>query len=98
MEPVLTAEAPARGRLSTELELHLYLTRGMARRHGVNLSEALHQGFLTRADFAAMIDRCQACPGSPADCRDFQEDHQSATAAPAWCANAPVLEGLRDLV
>lgn len=84
--------------LSSDFDLHLYLTRGMARRHGVNLSEAMHQGFLTRADFAAMIDRCRACPGSPADCRDFQEDHQNARAAPDWCANGPVLEGLRGLV
>lgn len=83
---------------TSELELHLFLTRSMARRHGVNLSEAMHQGFLTRIDFAAMVDRCRSCPGSPADCRDFQQDHENALAAPDWCGNAPVLEGLRDLV
>lgn len=88
----------AGGRLASDLDLHLYLTRGMARRHGVNLSEAMHQGFLTRADFALMVDRCRACPGSSADCRDFQEDHANGQIAPAWCANAPVLEGLRGLV
>ena len=98
MDSVLTADAPGRERLSSDFELHLYLTRGMARRHGVNLSEAMHQGFLSRADFAAMIDRCRACPGSPADCRDFQENHDSATAAPGWCANRAVLEWLLDLV
>jgi Family of unknown function (DUF6455) len=83
----LTASLPGHGaRLTSDLDLHLYLTREMARRHGVNLSEAMHQGFLTRADFAAM------------DCQDYQEDHQAATAAPPWCANKAVLEGLRDLV
>ena len=85
-------------RFATDIDMHFYLTRTMARRHGVNLSEAMHQGFLTRADFAAMITRCRDCPGGPADCRNFQDDHENATAAPEWCGNAPVLEGLRDLV
>lgn len=81
-----------------DIDLHFFLTRAMAMRHGVNLSEAMHQGILSRPDFAAMIDRCRCCPGSPADCRDFQEDHAKATAAPGWCANRAVLEGLRGLV
>jgi hypothetical protein len=80
------------------LEEHFQLTRAMARRHGVNLSEAMHQGILGRPDFAAMVDRCRACPGSPADCRGFVEDDLNGTAAPPWCANAPILEGLRGLV
>ncbi|MEZ5885322.1 MAG: DUF6455 family protein [Paracoccaceae bacterium] len=87
-----------RARLATDMELHLYLTREMARRHGVNLSEAMHQGFLSRSDFAAMVDRCRACTGSPEDCQNHVEDHDRAEAAPPWCANAAVLEGLRDLV
>jgi len=81
-----------------DIDLHFYLTRAMARRHGVNLSEAMHQGILSRHDFAAMIDRCRCCPGAPAGCREYQEDHANAAAAPDWCANRPVLEGLRDLV
>lgn len=95
----LTAGLPGQGaRLMTDADVHLYLTREMARRHGVNLCEAMHQGFLTRADFAAMVDRCRGCPGAAEECRDYQEDHQAATAAPPWCANRAVLEGLRDLV
>jgi Family of unknown function (DUF6455) len=95
----LTASLPGHGaRLTSDLDLHLYLTREMARRHGVNLSEAMHQGFLTRADFAAMVARCRDCPGAATDCQDYREDHQAATAAPPWCANKAVLEGLRDLV
>jgi antirestriction protein len=80
------------------VDQHLLLTRDMARRHGVDLSVAMYQGFLTRLDFAAMVTRCRECQGTPEDCRDFQEDHQNATAAPDWCANRAVLEGLRDLV
>ena len=85
-------------RFANDIDMHFYLTRTMARRHGVNLSEAMHQGLLTRVDFAAMITRCRNCPGGPAECRDFHQDHDNATAAPDWCANAPILEGLRDLV
>lgn len=81
-----------------DIDLHFYLTRTMALRHGVNLSEAMHQGILSRADFAEMIDHCRQCPGAPADCREFREDHAAATAAPAWCANGVILEGLRGLV
>lgn len=83
---------------SGELDRHFFLTRAMARRHGVNLSEAMHQGILTRPDFAAMITRCRDCPGAPADCPDFVEDDDQASAAPDWCANRAILEGLRDLV
>lgn len=91
---------PAGGkrRFADDIDLHFYLTRAMARRHGVDLSEAMHQGILTRLDFAAMITRCRDCPGGPADCPEFQEDHDTATEAPDWCANKAVLEGLRDLV
>ncbi len=80
-----------------DIDLHFYLTRAMAQRHGVNLSEAMHQGILSRPDFAAMIDRCRHCPGTPADCHDFQEDHDNAAAAPDWCANRSILENLRGL-
>ncbi|WP_284162527.1 DUF6455 family protein [Frigidibacter sp. SD6-1] len=94
----MQTEAATRPRLATDMDLHLYLTREMARRHGVNLSEAMHQGFLSRSDFAALVDRCRACTGSADDCRDHVEDHDRAEAAPPWCANAAVIEGLRGLV
>src|SRR5690606_21717328 len=95
-----TREDSAGGRIAfrNEIELHFWLTRAMARRHGVNLSEAMHMGILDRAAFARMMNRCRDCPGGPAECRDFQEDHENATVAPDWCANKAVLEGLRGLV
>lgn len=83
---------------ASDVDLHFYLTRAMARRHGVSLSEAMRQGILSRSDFAEMIARCRACPGSPAGCDGFDEDHDCGTAAPDWCANQAVLEGLRGLV
>ncbi|MBS0565617.1 MAG: hypothetical protein JSR87_14450 [Proteobacteria bacterium] len=82
----------------SDLDLHFLLTRAMARRHGVSLSEAIRQGILSRADFDAMIHRCRTCPGAPADCAELAEDHEAAGAAPDWCGNRQVLEGLRGLV
>lgn len=81
-----------------DVDLHFYLIRGMARRHGINLSEAMGLGILSRPDFAAMIELCRNCPGAPAGCREFQEDDADATTAPPWCANGPIIEGLRGLV
>jgi len=80
------------------IALHLYLTRRMALRHGVSLSQAMRQGILARADFAAMVSNCRVCPGAPERCRDLIEDHDAAAAAPDWCANRTILEGLRGLV
>lgn len=94
----MTGQPKADALPSGELDRHLFLTRAMARRHGVSLSEAMHQGILDRADFATIVDLCRDCPGAPADCHDFVEDDDQATAAPDWCANKAVLEGLRDLV
>lgn len=80
------------------LGLHVHLTRVMARRHGVSLSEAMRQGILCRADFARMVEVCRHCPGIPAVCEEMAEDHDNAGAAPDWCGNRTVLEGLRGLV
>lgn len=83
---------------SDELDLHFYLMRAMARRHGVDLSAAMQAGILSRADFAAMIVRCRDCTGAPGDCREHAEDEAEGAAAPPWCANAGILDGLRGLV
>lgn len=76
------------------LDLHFWITRGMARRMGVNLSEAMHEGLLSQADFAAMITRCRDCPGA-AGCLEFLSERSGpAEGAPDWCRNAALLRGL----
>lgn len=79
------------------LDMHFWLTRGMARRLGVNLTEAMHQGLLARSDFAAMVARCRDCPDTQA-CIDFLAEHpESIAAPPCGCVNAEVLKELKLL-
>lgn len=77
------------------LDLHFWITRGMARRVGVNLSEAMHEGVLSQADFAAMITRCRKCPGAQGCLEFLSERAGQAEGAPDWCGNAALLRGLR---
>lgn len=80
------------------LDMHFWLTRGMARRLGVNLTEAMHQGLLTRADFAQMVARCRTCSDSQG-CLEFLAEHpESVSEPPEGCTNAQVLDELRQLV
>ena len=37
------------------------LTRGMGRVLGVNLADAVIEGWLSRAELAVLVGRCQAC-------------------------------------
>lgn len=76
------------------IDLHFWITRGMARRMGVNLTEAMHDGVLSQADFAAMINRCRGCPGAEG-CKAYLADPvPGAGSAPDWCRNGEVLREL----
>jgi hypothetical protein len=77
------------------IDLHFWITRGMARRMGVNLTEAIHEGLLSQADFAGMITRCRSCPGAQG-CLAFLSEHpERVDAAPDWCGNAAILSRAR---
>lgn len=79
------------------LDMHFWLTRGMARRLGVNLTEALQQGLITRADYADILARCRAC-GDTQACIDFLAEHPEGVAEPPdSCMDAQVLSELRNL-
>ena len=79
------------------LDMHFWLTRGMARRLGVNLTEALQQGLITRDDYADILARCRACSDTQA-CLDFLAEHpDGATEPPDGCLDAEVLSELRSL-
>lgn len=79
------------------IDLHFWITRGMARRMGVNLTEAMHDGFLTQADFATMITRCRGCEGADG-CMAFLSAHASERgSAPDWCKNGNILRELSAL-
>lgn len=72
------------------------LTRGMARVLGVNLTDAVVDGWLGREELATLVDRCQACDRS-AQCTHWLGSVTKAPALPAFCANKAALEALRPL-
>ncbi|MEY4984254.1 MAG: hypothetical protein RIR62_2520 [Pseudomonadota bacterium] len=69
------------------------LTRGMARVIGMNLTDAVVEGWLTRPELADLVDRCQGCDQSEA-CTRWLSRTLSAEALPAYCANKAALEAL----
>lgn len=72
-----------------------WLTRSVARAIGVNLSDALQQGDLSAADYAAMVTRCRMCPHAET-CEAWLAVHGAgAEYAPDHCTNAEALNGLR---
>ena len=69
------------------------LTRGMARVAGVNLPDAVIEGWLSRAELADMVDRCQACTAIDA-CTGWLSHCARSTTLPAFCRNKTEIEAL----
>lgn len=70
------------------------LTRGMARAAGVDLSEAVVEGWLTRTELAELVDRCLSC-GCGGECLAFLGRTADARDLPGFCDNKPAIEALR---
>lgn len=70
------------------------LVRGMARRAGIDMPRAVIDGWLTRADLAAIVSRCNTS-GCTKGCMDVlarpSTAHQSP---PSFCAIRTELEAL----
>lgn len=77
----------------TEAPMAWGLTRGMARVLGVNLPGAIVDGWLSRAELAALVDRCQVCTQQPA-CTAWLAHAASAPCLPVFCPNKRDLEVL----
>lgn len=69
------------------------LTRGMARVVGTNIADAVIEGWLSRAELAELVDRCQSCDRS-ADCTHWLAQTVHADALPVFCANKAAIEAL----
>lgn len=69
------------------------LTRGMGRAVGVNLTDAVIEGWLSRAELAELVERCQACERST-ECQGWLARHVTAEALPAFCPNKAGIEAL----
>lgn len=70
------------------------LTRGMARVLDIDLADAVVEGWLSRAELAGMIDRCQGCPHGD-DCIAWLGRTVQAKGLPGFCENKDAIEALR---
>ncbi|WP_444454208.1 DUF6455 family protein [Rhodobacter capsulatus] len=80
------------------IDLYFWIARGMGRRMGVNLTEAMHEGLLSQSDFAQMINHCRMCAGSEGCLAYLSEHSEDRGSAPDWCANGPVLREIGEMV
>jgi hypothetical protein len=71
------------------------LVRGMARRAGLDVPRAVVEGWLTRAELAALIARCQTA-GCSKGCMDVlaKPTGLATHAPPSFCAIGAELEAL----
>ena len=69
------------------------LTRGMAHTLGVNLIEAVTEGWYSRAELARLVDTCARC-GLSEHCEAWLAVTPRAAALPSYCRNKPDLEAL----
>lgn len=70
-----------------------WLTRGMARIGGVNLVQAVLDGWLQRAELEAMVARCATC-GHVRDCEAWLATSGGARVMPGFCPNRGTLAAL----
>ncbi len=70
------------------------LARGMARCAGVNLTEAVVEGWLSRGELAEMVDRCIGCAHG-GECLVWLARSVEDQPIPAFCPNHDALEALR---
>ncbi|MDV7270424.1 DUF6455 family protein [Thioclava sp. A2] len=80
------------------IDLNFWLTRSLARKMGVNLTEAMHSGFLTQEDFAQMITACRCCAHGETCLAYLSESGGPAETAPECCSNKEILGELSALM
>lgn len=76
-------------------ERHFWLTQGMARTVGVNLTGAIAAGRMTRGDLAAMVVRCAGCEHPERCVRWMADGRHLGEDPPAWCLNHEAIEAIR---
>ena len=62
------------------------LTRGMARVLGINLVDAVSEGWFSRSDLAEMVDTCETC-GEVRRCTAYLATAPRAESLPVFCDN-----------
>ncbi len=69
------------------------LTRGMAHVLGVRLTDAVVDGWLSRAELGTLVDRCEACDQKTA-CSAWLSQASALPCMPVFCPNKSALEVL----
>jgi hypothetical protein len=70
------------------------LTRGMARVLGINLVDAVSEGWFSRSDLAEMVDTCETC-GEVRRCSAYLATAPRAESLPVFCDNKHRIEALQ---
>lgn len=78
-----------------DVNFHYWLTLGMAKAVGVNLTDALHKGRISRAQYADIVTRCRGCEWG-GDCTNWLAKQSClAEEVPKTCANHETFKALR---
>lgn len=70
-----------------------WLTRGMARLCGLNLSRAVVEGWLQRVELDRLVTRCASCKLT-AQCEGWLAGSKAGGTMPDFCPNKPGIEAL----
>lgn len=70
-----------------------WLTRGMARISGVNLPQAVVEGWLQRDELEVLVNRCAACRQGQ-QCEAWLMRSGPARVMPDFCPNKAAIEAL----
>lgn len=79
----------------TAAERHFWLTQGMARTVGVNLTEAIAAGRITRSDLADLVVRCAGCEFPERCVRWMADGRHLGEDPPAYCLNHEAIAAIR---
>jgi len=69
-------------------------TRGAARVVGVNLTDAVLEGWLSRGELGQIVDTCTSCQQAQ-PCTDWLAHTAKADHLPGYCPNKAVIEALK---
>lgn len=78
-----------------DINTHFWMTLGMARAVGVNLTDALHSGQITRPQYAQIVTRCRGCEIGGICTKWLAEQTNIAEEVPTSCENHDVFVALR---
>jgi len=81
--------------LENDAQSRYWLTLGMAKAIGVNLTESLHSGQITRAQFTEIVSRCLQCETCDICTEWLAQQIAIAEKVPKTCANHAVFAALK---